>query len=124
MADQLPSPEVAELAANGQIIEAVKLYRRESGAGLAAAKSVVDALSRDNSPQVGRAGCTRQSNTSSRRAGGFLAATVLGFIGVAVTGTGLYRSNAASNWTQVKGEITLSRLVHGNTTSSDKIVGE
>jgi hypothetical protein len=49
---------------------------------------------------------------------------VLGFGGVSVTGTGLYRSYETSDWAQASGEILTSQFVHGSSRTSDKIVVE
>ncbi len=106
-----PSPEVAGLTADGRKIEAMKLYREETGLGLAAAKEVVDALS----GSATRAGIEPESpaDRRSRRAAAFLAATILGFGGVGVTGTGLYRAHVAASWPSARGEIVESRLATG-----------
>ncbi len=116
-----PSLEVSELAARGRVIAAIKLYRRETGEGLASAKAVVDALSRGTVPPHLTADPASGSTRSSRRTAAFLAASVLGFVGVAVTGSGLYRAEIAAQWPQASGEIVRSELIHASASSPDLV---
>ena len=43
-ADPMSDPRIAELVGKGQKIEAIKLYRELTGAGLAEAKSAIDSM--------------------------------------------------------------------------------
>jgi len=107
---------VTALAAGGLKIQAIKLYREETGLGLAEAKAVVDGLPSHTAPAAAQP--PSPQDRGSRRAAAFLAATVLGLGGVAVTGTGLYRAHVASSWPQASGQIVESRLVSG---TSDRV---
>ena len=93
-----PSPGVQELVARGRVIEAVKLYRQETGAGLAEARSAVDALPRDVAPLVTPEDLpTRDENG---RTLAFVAAVLLGLAGLAVTASGLIRTYLSSDWAE------------------------
>lgn len=105
-----PSPEVVRLAGNGRKIDAIKQYRKETGADLATAKAVVDGLPRREFTAKSESDRER----ASRRAALFLAATVLGFIGLCITGTGVFRSLWTSDWLHTTGEILQARLVRGS----------
>lgn len=112
-----PSQEVVRLANNGQKINAIKQYRKDTGAGLAEAKAVVDRLPRGAisiEPAADRA-------KASRRAGLFLGATVLGFIGLCITGTGVFRALSTSEWFHTEGEILQSQLVQGSVRVGDYV---
>ncbi len=123
------SDEVARLAAQGRKIDAIKLYRRESGAGLAEAKAAVDALPRSPAAPIGSAAPSPalasptgdpRSTAASRRGAAILAATILGLFGAGLTGHGIHRSGVAAGWPEAEGEIVAARLVPGSANGSER----
>lgn len=121
MTDAKPSPEVLNLAARGQTIAAIKLYRQETGASLTVAKSVVDSLPKGTALSPLNSEPAPPLTQSSGRAGAFLAATILGFIGLAVTGTGLSRSMIAAQWPQANGEILRSEFLSSTSSQANQL---
>ena len=84
----LPSDEVLALLAAGRKIDAIKRHRLETGAGLAEAKQAVESV-----PEARLAGLAPASlpgrGHGAQRGGRMVAATVIGLIGLCITGAGL-----------------------------------
>ncbi len=116
-----PSAEVVRLAKSGQAIAAIKRYRQETGAGLAAAKAAVDALPRDAKPTRNTPGTASTRSQASARGGFMLAALLFGLVGTAITATGLVRSHLAAGWPEAPGEIISSRHVRETNTNTAQV---
>jgi hypothetical protein len=121
MTTPTPSTEVESLAARGRVIEAIKLYRRETGVGLAEAKSAVDALPRAMGLASPKEARTSPGAKGSGHAAAFLAATILGLFGLGITSTGVVRSQVAATWPEVNGKIVQSHHVRGGAKTSDRV---
>ncbi len=117
MQQQQPSDEVLRLAGEGRKIEAIKRYRGESGAGLADAKAVVDSLPRDRSVREPK----QERPSLSANPGLFVSATLIGLIGLWVTGTGLLKVAATSGWLLAEGSISEVQRVQGIGRAGDQV---
>ena len=116
------SANVVDLARRGRKIAAIKLYRSESGAGLAEAKRAVEALELA-APATSPQEMQDADGTSprSRRAAAMLAAIVLGLAGVGVTGSGLVRAYLASSWPETSASIVSLRRVPQTQDSAERV---
>lgn len=114
------SDEVLSLAARGRKIEAIKLYREQTGCGLRDAKTFVDSLGRG--PRAALPSATAETGRPLRSNGAaVLAVTVLCGFALALLSTGLLRSIQAEDWPETTAEILSSRIRSGTASTSPTV---
>lgn len=104
-----PSAEVVWLARNEGKIAAIKRYRAETGAGLAAARAAVDLIPDDAEALQP----VRQQNKRSVKSALMLVGLLLGGCGTIFTAKNIVLALNTVQWSSTEGFVNDVRLLHG-----------